>query len=336
MSQSPLRCAAIGVGHLGKWHAAKYAALPDTELVAVVDADSETANRIAAEHGCRAEIDHRALIGQVDAVSIAAPTTLHYDIARDFLEAGCHVLVEKPITATLDQAETLNQIAEQQGVVLQVGHLERFNAALRRLTESPLHPRFIESHRLAPYKPRATDVSVVLDLMIHDIDIILALVDAELVEVRAVGTPVLTSRIDIASARLQFSNGTVANTVASRVSDKKTRRIRVFQPQGYLSLDFIGQTLDSAVPQPRDAGQRPEIRRSRVLVEPVQPLDRELEAFVHCVRTRERPLVDGQTGLRALDVALQIQASIAEQQAAMTPAPGSSPASDPAASPASR
>jgi predicted dehydrogenase len=222
-----------------------------------------------------------------------------------------HVLLEKPLAVDAEEGLAIVRAAEQQAALLQVGHLERFNAGIMALAARIESPRYIETQRMGGFVERATDVDVVADLMIHDLDIILALVAGELVDVRAVGTPVLTDRIDIASARLEFSSGTVANAVASRVSDKKTRRIRVFQPTGYLSLDFIEQTLDSAVPEPREGGGRPEIVRSQVSVEPVRPLDREIEAFLDCVRSNKQPLVDGRTGLRALEVALKVKESIA-------------------------
>ena len=307
MSQNPLRCAAVGVGHLGRWHAAKYAALPDTELVAVADADPETARRVAAEHGCAAETDHRALIGRVDAVSIAAPTTLHYAIARDFIEAGCHVLVEKPVTATLDEAEALNRLAEERGVVLQVGHLERFNAALRQLTENPLHPRFIESHRLAPYKPRATDVSVVLDLMIHDIDIILALVDSPLAEIRASGARVLTGDIDIANARLEFEDGCVANVTSSRISTKSERRMRIFQSHAYASVDFQNRILSfNHLGDVDPETGAPEIHRDERVFDEADALLAEIRAFVAAARGDSPVLVSGRDGQRALETASRI------------------------------
>ncbi|MEA3640352.1 MAG: Gfo/Idh/MocA family oxidoreductase [Lamprobacter sp.] len=319
MSQPhPLRVGVVGVGYLGRFHALIYARLAQVELVGVCDTNAERAATVAAEAGCAAWDDPLALIGRVDAVSIAVPTSAHHAVACAYLEQGVHVLLEKPLAVDAREGAEIVRLAEQQAAVLQVGHLERFNAGVMALAARIDRPRYIEAQRMGGFVERATDVDVVADLMIHDLDIILALVDAELVDVRAVGTPVLTPRVDIASARLEFSNGTVANAVASRVSDKKTRRIRVFQSQGYLSLDFIGQTLDSAVPEQREAGQRPEIQRARVMVEPVQPLDRELEAFIHCVKHRARPLVDGRTGLRALEVALQVQASIADQQRAIS------------------
>ncbi len=318
MSQDePLRVGVVGVGYLGRFHTLIYSRLAQASLVGVCDTDPDRAASVAAEAGCAAYDDPLALIGQVDAVSIAVPTTAHREVACAYLEQGVHVLLEKPLAVDAREGAEIVTTAERKGAILQVGHLERFNAGVMALAARIDAPRYIEAQRMGGFVERATDVDVVADLMIHDIDIILALVDADLVDVRAVGTPVLTPRIDIASARLEFSNGTVANAVASRVSDKKTRRIRVFQPQGYLSLDFIGQTLDSAAPAQSD-GQRREIQRSRVRVEPAQPLDREIEAFIDCVQRRKRPLVDGHTGLRALDVALQVQASILQQQAAIS------------------
>lgn len=318
MSHShPLKVGVVGVGYLGRFHALIYARLEQVELVGVCDTDPERAAGIAAEAGCAAWDDPFALIGRVDAVSIAVPTRAHHAVACAYLEQGIHVLLEKPLAVDAQEGAEIVRAAEQHDAVLQVGHLERFNAGVMALAARIDAPRYIEAQRMGGFVERATDVDVVADLMIHDIDIILALVDADLIDVRAVGTPVLTPRVDIASARLEFSNGTVANAVASRVSDKKTRRIRVFQPRGYLSLDFIGQTLDSAAPAQSGEGQRREIQRSRVMVEPVQPLDREIEAFIQCLRTQERPLVDGHTGLRALEVALQVQASIASQQSAL-------------------
>lgn len=307
MSTPPLRCAVIGVGHLGKWHAAKYAQLAETELVAVADTNAATAREIAAQYGCTAVLDHRALLGRVDAVSIAAPTTLHYAIARDFLDVGCHVLVEKPITTTVEEAEALNQLAEDRGVVLQVGHLERFNVALRRLLEDPLEPRFIESHRLAPFKPRATDVSVVLDLMIHDIDIILELVGAPLVDVRATGARILTGDIDIANARLEFANGCVANVTSSRVSTKSERRMRIFQPHGYASVDFQNRIL--ALHHLGDDDPKtgvPEILGEELVFDASDALLAEIQAFVGAVRGRHPVVAGGRAGQRALETATRI------------------------------
>jgi predicted dehydrogenase len=284
--------------------------MPDVQLVGVVDPDAERAQAVGSEAGCAAFADAAALIGQVDAVSVVAPTTVHLEVAAPFLRNGVHMMLEKPIAATREEGEEIVRLAEQSGVTLQIGHLERFNAGIMALAERISEPRYLEAQRMGGFTERATDVDVVSDLMIHDIDIILSLVGSEIRDISAVGTPVLTPHVDIASARLEFTNGAVANVVASRVSDKKTRRIRVFQTTGYLSLDFVEQTIDIAYPRAVPGEERPEIVRERIEVEPVKPLDRELEAFIECARTGRRPLVDGRVGLEALDVALQVQSSI--------------------------
>ncbi|MGA7980380.1 MAG: Gfo/Idh/MocA family oxidoreductase [Chromatiaceae bacterium] len=305
-----LRVAVIGVGYLGRFHALIYSRMPDVELVGVVDSDAEKANRVAAEAGCDAFTDPVALLGVAQAVSVVVPTTAHLDVAAPFLRQGIHVLLEKPIAASKADGEEIVRLAEQSGAVLQIGHLERFNAGVMALAERISEPRYVEAQRIGGFVERATDVDVVSDLMIHDIDIILSLMGSTLRDVRAVGTSVLTNHVDIASARLEFANGAVANVVASRVSDKQTRRIRVFQQRMYLSLDFVEQTIDVAYPKAAQGSERPSIVRERIAVEPVKPLDRELDAFVACVRTRTAPVVDGRVGLEALDVALQVQSSI--------------------------
>jgi len=310
MITNNLRVAVIGVGYLGRFHALIYSRMPGVDLVAVVDPDADRARTVGAEAGCAAYTDAAVLVAQVDAVSIVAPTTVHLEVAEPFLRGGVHVMLEKPIAATRDEGAEIVRLAEQAGVLLQIGHLERFNAGIMALAERIAEPRYVEAQRMGGFTERAIDVDVVSDLMIHDIDIILSLMGSEIQRISAVGTPVLTAHVDIASARLEFANGAVANVVASRVSDKKTRRIRVFQPTGYLSLDFVEQTLDIAFPKVVPDAERPEIVRERIEVEPVKPLDRELEAFVECVRTGRRPLVDGLVGLNALDVALQVQSSI--------------------------
>ena len=306
----PLRVGVVGVGYLGRFHALIYARMPEVELVGVVDRDAERARQVAAEAGCRVWSEAKALAGAVDAVSIAVPTTSHLAVAGPLLARGIHVLLEKPIAATREDGERLVALAAQSGAMLQIGHLERFNAGVMALAEQIDRPRFVEAQRMGRFVERATDVDVVSDLMIHDIDIILSLMEAQPRSVSAVGTPVLTDHVDIANARLEFANGAVANAVASRVSDKTTRRIRVFQERKYLSLDFMEQTIDLAYPRFRPGGSRPEIVRERIRVEPVKPLDRELEAFVACVRSGHRPLVHGQVGLEALEVALQVMSRI--------------------------
>lgn len=305
-----LRIGVIGVGYLGRFHAQIYARMPTVELVGVADTNAGRAAEVAAEVGCAAFGESGALLGRVDAVSVVVPTTHHLAVARPYLEAGVHMLLEKPVAATAAEGAEIVRLAETSGAMLQIGHLERFNAGVMELAARIQAPRYIEAQRMGGFVDRATDVDVVSDLMIHDIDIIMALVDADLVDVRAVGSPVLTRHVDIASARLEFANGTVANVVASRVSDRKNRRIRVFQPDCYLSLDFIDQTLDVAAPAVRPQDGRPEIRRSRIALVPVKPLDEELASFVACVREHRRPLVDGRVGLKALEVALDIHARI--------------------------
>ncbi len=302
-----LRCAVVGTGHLGRWHADKYAALPDCELVGVVDVDQEAGRAVADTHNVPLYDDHLAIIGEVDAVSIAAPTSLHYRIARDFLSAGVHVLVEKPITTTLAEADELIELAARHRARLQVGHLERFNAALMDLDLQNQPPRFIECHRLAPFKPRATDVSVVLDLMIHDIDIILSLVDETPERIDAKGVPVLTGDTDIANARLQFPGGCVANVTASRVSMKMERKMRLFLPNGYVSVDFQNRVLTRHQPGEREMFPGiPEIVSEESVFEDGDALMAEIRDFVACIREERRPLVDGQAGRRALATAIQI------------------------------
>ncbi len=302
-----LRFAVIGVGYLGRFHALIYSRLPGVELVGVVDTDPERARAVAEEAGCAVFNSLEDIADQVDAVSVVVPTTAHLAVAEPLLRRGIHMLLEKPIAATREDGKRIVDLADQGGAILQIGHLERFNAGVMALAEHIDHPRFVEIQRMGEFVERATDVDVVSDLMIHDIDIILSLMGSELQCVSAVGTPVLTNRVDIANARLEFANGAVANVVASRVSDRKTRRIRVFQERKYLSLDFIEQTIDIAYPYLAPGATRPEIVRERIQVVPVKPLDREIEAFVACVREHRRPLVDGRVGLEALDVALKVR-----------------------------
>ena len=305
-----LRVAVIGVGYLGRFHALIYSRLPGVDLVGVVDTDGERAGAVAAEAGCPVYPAAADLLERVDAVSVVVPTTAHLEAAVPFLDRGIAVLLEKPIAATREEGAAIVRLAADHGALLQIGHVERFNAGVMALAERIHEPRYLEAQRMGEFVERATDVDVVSDLMIHDIDIILSLVGAEIAHISAVGASVLTPHVDIASARLEFANGAVANVVASRVSDKKTRRIRVFQPGRYLSLDFIDQTIDIAEPREVPGAARPEIARTRIQVEPVKPLDLELAEFVRCLRERRAPLVDGRTGLKALEVALEVQARI--------------------------
>jgi predicted dehydrogenase len=305
-----LRVAVVGVGYLGRFHALIYSRMSDAELVGVVDSDPERASAIAEEVGCPAFDCIDPLLDSVDAVSVVVPTTAHLQAAAPLLGRGISVLLEKPIAATLEEAREIVRLSEQHGAMLQIGHVERFNAGVMALAGQIQSPRYIEAQRMGGFVERATDVDVVSDLMIHDIDIVLSLVGSDIKDISAVGASVLTDLVDIASARLSFANGTVANVVASRVSDKKTRRFRVFQPGKYLSLDFIEQTIDIAEPRRVVGAERPEIARERIQLEPVKPLDLELAEFLRCVRTGRRPLVGGRTGLKALEVALEVQSCI--------------------------
>ena len=305
-----LRVGVVGVGYLGRFHALIYSRMPNVELVGVADTDAETAGRVAGECGCASFSSGLDLVDQVDAVSIVVPTTAHLDESRPFLEKGIHVLLEKPIASTVDEGGEIVRLADQGGGLLQIGHLERFNAGVMALAERIDKPRFIEAHRMGGFVARATDVDVVSDLMIHDIDIILSLVDSEITAISAVGTPVLTSHVDIANARLEFANGTVANVIASRVSEKKTRRIRVFEENRYESLDFIEQCIETAYPRPRPDEEWPEVVVERLDIDPVKPLDAELAAFVDSVQSGNPPLVDGRVGQDALEVAQRVKAEI--------------------------
>src|SRR6201995_5744518 len=238
-----IRAAVIGVGYLGRFHAQKYAQATDCELIAVSDSRQQARDQVGNELGVRTVADYRELLGKVDAVSVVTQTPAHFEIAQDFLNAGAHVLVEKPITETADEARTLIALAARQKLILQVGHLERFNAAILAAEPYLNAPRFIECHRLAPYRERGTDVNVVLDLMIHDIDIVQTIVGAPIATIDAVGTPVFSDEIDICNARLRFTNGCVANATASRVSLKTERKMRVFEDDAYLSMDLQQKVL---------------------------------------------------------------------------------------------
>ncbi len=304
----PLRAAVIGVGHLGRFHAQKYAALRDVELKAVVDASAPRAQQVAAETGAAPETDYRRVLPGIDVASIVVPTEQHFDVARDCLEAGVHVLVEKPVTETVAQAGRLVELADRKGLTLQVGHLERFNPAFLAAREAIDGPLFIESHRLAPYKPRGIDVSVTLDLMIHDIDLILDLVASPVTEVRATGVPVLTNEVDIGNARIEFESGCVANVTASRVSLKAMRKLRVFEPDAYITVDTLEhrcQIVRRTDGAPASPAGLPVAMEEKVFDKP-DPLLAEIRDFVACVREGRRPAVSGAEARRALEVALRI------------------------------
>jgi predicted dehydrogenase len=306
-----LRTAVIGVGYLGRFHAQKYAQIPGSKLVAVVDANPDTCAKVAAELGTRAVHDYRELFGAVDAVSLAVPTPLHHRIGCELLEQGTDVLIEKPIATTVAEARELVDLARAKGRVLQVGHLERFNPAVLAAAERLRTPRFIESHRLAPFKQRGTDVSVVLDLMIHDIDLIQELVGSPIESIDAVGATVFSGEIDIVNARLRFQGGCVANTTASRISLKQERKIRIFQDDAYLSVDMQQKIL--TVIRKKDAA--PVESPAQVSIEEENfdqgdALLAEIEAFLKAVRERSTPIVTGEDGLRALETAMKITALV--------------------------
>ncbi len=302
-----IKAAVVGVGYLGRFHAQKYAQLPGCELVAVVDGREEVRNAVAGEVGSRPVADYRELLGKVEAVSVVTPTPAHFEIAAAFLEAGAHVLVEKPITETPEQARALIARAAHHKRILQVGHLERFNAAVLA-AEPHLHePRFMECLRMAPYKERGTDVNVVLDLMIHDIDLIQSLTGSEIVSIDAIGTPVFSGEIDIANARIRFANGCVANTTASRVSMKAERKLRIFEDAAYISLDLQQKilTLIRKLDEPPKPGHLP-VSIEEASLDQGDALKAEIESFLDCIRNDRRPIVSGEDGLRALETAIRI------------------------------
>jgi predicted dehydrogenase len=301
------RVAVIGVGHLGKQHARLYSELENVELSGVVDILEPRSKEIAGVYKTATYTDYRDLFGKVDAVSLAIPTMDHARIGLDLLEHGIDVLVEKPIASSAEEARMLIDVAARNNRVLQVGHVERFNPIVTVAREAATRPQFFEIHRLAAFSPRSLDIDVVLDLMIHDIDIVLSLVPAPVTEVRAVGIPVLSPRADIANARVEFEDGCVANFTASRVSFEKVRKLRFFQPHDYISIDYATQT-----------GTMVSLRMGGVIerkLEPPnqEPLKIELAAFADCVRTRSKPAVPGEDGLRALELATRINSAIAER-----------------------
>ncbi len=311
-----LRLGVVGVGYLGSIHAKIYASMPNVELVGVVDTRSNTAVQVAQKNGCKAFASGVELLDKVDAVSIAVPTSLHREVAQPFLRRGIHVMLEKPIAPDVTEAETIVRDAEQGGAILQIGHLERFNAGVMTLAEHIDDPRFIEVHRLGTFVERATDVDVVTDLMIHDIDIALTLIDSELTNISAMGVPVVTKHVDIANARLEFANGAIANVTASRVSVRRFRRIRVFARSQYVALNFQDQQIEIVRPgKSKTEGGFPEVVTEQVAVEPRQPLDAELAHFVDTVREQKTPLVGGREGLEAVRVAERVKRKINESMA---------------------
>lgn len=305
-----VRVGVVGVGHLGQHHARNYSELEGCQLVGLADIDRKAATIVARKVSTQAFFDYRNLIDQVDAVSIVVPTSEHYRVARDFLEAGVHVLVEKPITSTVEEARELIRLARNKKRILQVGHIERFNTAVIKLREILTKPGFIECHRLGPYDPRVRDVGVVLDLMIHDIDIILQIVRSPIVSIDAVGVPILSEREDIANARIKFKDGCTANLTVSRVTPTRMRKIRIFQPNTYVSINYQKQSMEvysrEDIKGAREGEPRAQIVRRRLRLKKEEPLKRELQHFVQCVRDGHEPEVTGEHGHNALGVAIQI------------------------------
>ena len=311
MAERTLRAGVIGVGALGRHHARVWANLPGTRLVGVFDADPARAAEVARQHGCRAYADEEALLAEAEVVSVAVPTVDHHAVARRALEHGRDVLLEKPMTSTLAEADDLTALAAARGAILQVGHIERFNPATETLLAAGKGARFVEVHRLGSFSPRSLDVDVVLDLMIHDLDIVLALDGSEPVQIEAVGVPVLTPRVDIANARVRFASGLIANLTASRVSVEKTRKFRVFAPRTYVSADFTAREARVYRLEADEAG-RPRIASARQGAPDREPLLLQIEAFAQAVRDRTRPVVSGEDGRRALALAHAILGRMAE------------------------
>ena len=310
-----VRVGVVGVGALGRHHARVYASLPGAELVGVVDTSPGRAEEVARNLGTRPFSSHVELFGKVDAVSIATPTTLHADIGTQFLNEKIHVLVEKPITHNLEDADRLIRSAQQNGRVLQVGHLERFNPAVVSLREMVRKPRFFEAHRMGLFSPRSLDIDVILDLMIHDLDIICLLVPSPVVQVSAVGIAILTNRIDIANARIHFEDGCVANITASRVSMEKIRKLRLFQKQEYLSLDYTRQDIAVFTLNPTPGAAIPEIVSRKITPEKKEPLQQELRAFLNSIRGMGPVECSGEEGRKALALALQVLQKAEKAQA---------------------
>jgi len=311
VAMKKIRVGVIGVGYLGKFHAEKYARMEDVDLVGVVDLNEKEARHVAGEVGTKAYADYKDLFGIVDAVSIVVPTPAHFAVSKDFLENGIDVLIEKPMTTTLNDADELIQFAESQGLIVQVGHLERFNPAVVALRDIVNSPRFIEAHRLSIYKERCTDVSVVLDLMIHDIDIILSFVGHQVKNIHAAGIPVVSGHTDIANARVEFENGSVANITASRISTKNERKIRLFQKDAYVSVDFANQEITVIQKGNKDNNALiPGMEIKQLCFAKTDALEDELKSFIQAVMRREFPKVTGQMGRDALKVALNIMQQI--------------------------
>jgi predicted dehydrogenase len=306
----PVKVGVIGVGYLGRFHAEKYAGLTETELVGVADLNHDQAHKVAHALHTQEFSDYHDLLPQVSAVSVAVPTSLHFEVVRDALLAGCQVLVEKPITVTVAEADELVHLSRQQGLILMVGHLERFNSAMEELKRRATSPRFIESHRLSFFKERGTDVDVVLDLMIHDLDHVLNLVPTSVTEIRAAGISVLTDRVDLANVRLEFGDGCIANLTASRMSFKSMRKFRLFQSDAYLAVDFENRELTAASRKDGAIGPLPGVALETRRFSQEDVLLKEIVAFVEAIQTGGEATIPGEAGRAALDLALEINAAM--------------------------
>jgi predicted dehydrogenase len=303
-----VRVGVVGVGYFGQFHAEKYHRLPEVELVGVADINSSRSQEIAKRFNTGAYRNYEDLYDKVDAVSIVVPTPVHYQVTKEFFHRGIDVLLEKPITTTLQQADELVGMAEKRNCVFQVGHQERYNGAIMALEGSLIDPLFIESHRLSPFLQRAANVDVVLDLMIHDIQVILSMVDSSIRSIHAVGVPIVSPYLDIANARIEFENGCIANVTASRVSREKMRKIRIFQINAYFSIDYIAQKI-TVLARDSDGTRKalfPGVFAEDIEITKNDPLELEIKSFVERVRDRKRPLVSGLEGKKALEVALRI------------------------------
>jgi predicted dehydrogenase len=302
-----LKVGVVGVGYFGQFHVEKYNQIDGVELVGVVDVDTSRAKEIGKRYRTQSFFHHTDLFNKVQAVSISVPTPFHYSITKDFFLQGIDVLLEKPISNTLEEADELIELAESKGLIFQVGHLERFNGALSGIEGRVKNPLFIESHRLGPFTVRGSDVDVVLDLMVHDLDVILSLVKSRVKQFQAIGIPILTRFSDIANAHIEFENGCIVNLTASRVSKEKVRKTRIFQPDGILLIDYLSQKLFfSKKAAPSGKEESPEMITEEISVPKVDPLKAEIHSFLQCVRDRKKALISGLDGKRALEIVLQL------------------------------
>ena len=306
-----LRAAVIGAGRLGTLHARKYAAIAGIKLAYIVDLDADRAASVASEFNASPLADYRSLTGKVDLVTVASPGVTHHEIASAMLKSGIDVLLEKPMAETLAQARDLATLASSSGRILQIGHLERFNPAVVHLHSIVKNPRFVECHRLAPFTERGTDVDVVLDLMVHDLDVIMSVAPSEVASMEAIGVAILTDRIDLANARIRFKSGLIANLVTSRVSARRERKIRFFQPDAYISVDYEARTIQLYRKTPPARGANfPTISAEQIELGEGDPLADEVNSFVQAVRRRSKPAVTAEDGLRVMELSDQIKTAI--------------------------